>query len=83
MYIGCRSEQRARDAIAQIKKGGSKDITDKWVYKPLADPGMAGSIEFIQLDLSDLESVYRAAKEFLAREQRLDVLFGNAGIMAV
>ncbi|KAJ7052922.1 NAD-P-binding protein [Mycena amicta] len=36
---------------------------------------------FIELDLSDLRTVKRAAEAFLEREQRLDILFNNGGIM--
>ncbi|KAF5309691.1 hypothetical protein D9611_014710 [Ephemerocybe angulata] len=37
---------------------------------------------FLQLDLSDLPSVKRAAEEFLREEPQLHVLFNNAGVMA-
>ena len=33
---------------------------------------------FLELDLSDLASVRRAAAEFLSKEQALHVLFNNA-----
>ncbi|KAJ7786444.1 hypothetical protein B0H16DRAFT_1490490 [Mycena metata] len=36
---------------------------------------------FIQLDLSDLDSVRRAADEFKSKETQLDVLFNNGGVM--
>lgn len=39
-------------------------------------------IEFLKLDLTDLKSVQDAARTFLAKESRLDLLFLNAGIMA-
>ncbi|KAH6910230.1 hypothetical protein BKA70DRAFT_1272540 [Coprinopsis sp. MPI-PUGE-AT-0042] len=35
---------------------------------------------FLKLELSDLGSVERAAEDFLQKEQRLDILFNNAGI---
>lgn len=33
-----------------------------------------GSVQFIQLDLSDPRAVSRVAKEFLEKENRLDIL---------
>ncbi|KAF8601566.1 NAD(P)-binding protein [Ceratobasidium sp. AG-I] len=37
---------------------------------------------FLELDLANLDSVRRAAEEFKQREQKLHVLFNNAGVMA-
>jgi NAD(P)-dependent dehydrogenase (short-subunit alcohol dehydrogenase family) len=37
----------------------------------------------IEMELANLESVRKAAKEFLSQEMRLDILINNAGIMAV
>ncbi|KAG8812849.1 hypothetical protein FRC17_001793 [Serendipita sp. 399] len=39
------------------------------------------SVELIPIDLSDLHSVRKAAKIFLSKESKLDVLMNNAGIM--
>lgn len=41
------------------------------------------SISFLECDLADLESVEKAARSFTSQSQRLDVLFCNAGIMAL
>jgi retinol dehydrogenase 12 len=35
----------------------------------------------LQLDLADLQSVKTAAKEFLSKEERLDILFNNACVL--
>lgn len=46
-----------------------------------AHPESKGRVEFLQLDLADLGSVKPAVQEFLMREERLDVLVNNAGVM--
>jgi NAD(P)-dependent dehydrogenase (short-subunit alcohol dehydrogenase family) len=42
----------------------------------------SGSTEILAMDLADLESVDRAAEQFLAGHDRLDLLVNNAGLMA-
>jgi retinol dehydrogenase 12 len=66
VYIACRSESKARDAITIIQT---------------STPESSGRLEFLQLQLDDLTAVAKAAREFLSREKRLDVLFNNAGVM--
>ncbi|KIK63777.1 hypothetical protein GYMLUDRAFT_452511 [Collybiopsis luxurians FD-317 M1] len=41
------------------------------------------NIEYIHFDLQSLKSAKKAANSFLAKEERLDILVLNAGIMAV
>ncbi|KAI3390394.1 hypothetical protein diail_9818 [Diaporthe ilicicola] len=66
VYVLCRSEDKALQAIQDIEK---------------ASPDSKGSLIFIACDLADLTNVKTAADAFLAREKRLDVLFNNAGVM--
>lgn len=40
-----------------------------------------GSVEILELDLSDLESVKAAANTFKSKHQKLDLLINNAGVM--
>jgi retinol dehydrogenase-12 len=40
-----------------------------------------GRLEFLYLDLSDLNVVKESAQAYLSRESRLDVLCNNAGVM--
>jgi len=65
IYLAARSQQKAKDAILDIKK-----------VVPEA------KIEYLQLDLGSLASVQAAADRFLSRNDRLDILINNAGIMA-
>lgn len=59
-----RSEDRVNEAINSIKT---------------AVPECSGSLVFLPLDLDDLASIKPSAERFLAAEQRLHVLFSNAG----
>ena len=68
VYLACRSEQRAAEAIAKIHSATGTAASDKAI--------------FLQLDLQDLKQVKQAADTFLAKETRLDALINNAGIMA-
>lgn len=42
----------------------------------------SADIHFLQLDLTELAAVRKAAEDFLSREKRLDILLNNAGVMA-
>lgn len=66
VYAASRSEERGRQAIADIQQSTKSD---------------GGELVFLQLDLADLDKTAAAAREFLARESRLHVLFNNAGVM--
>lgn len=68
VYILCRSEDKALQAIQDIQN---------------AFPKSKGTLLFIACDLADLKNVKTAAGNFLAREQRLDVLFNNAGVVCL
>ncbi|KAH9897849.1 NAD-P-binding protein [Cubamyces lactineus] len=69
VYIGARSEQRAKAAIERLRAEGLQ-------------PGN-GEVHWFQLDLSDPRKSKESAEEFMKREDRLDVLVNNAGIMRV
>jgi NAD(P)-dependent dehydrogenase (short-subunit alcohol dehydrogenase family) len=66
VYIAARSEAKAQKTIDEIKA---------------LHPASAGELVFLKLDLSDLTTIKASAKEFLAKESRLDVLWNNAGVM--
>jgi len=66
VYIGARSAEKCSAAISSIKS---------------LFPTSSGSLEYLHLDLDDLTSIKASADEFLSKEQRLDVLWNNAGVM--
>ena len=66
VYLAGRSEKRVLEAIRLIRD----EI-------PLSQ----GNLVWLPLDLSDLASVKMAAEEFLSKEERLDILWNNAGVM--
>lgn len=66
VYCAARSEEKALEAIDAIKA---------------ASPDSRGELVFLHLDLADLRAVKASAEAFLAREDRLHVLFNNAGVM--
>lgn len=61
VYLACRSEQRALAAINKLEEEVA---------------GIEGKnrLQFLHVDMSSMDSVKRAAEEFLKRETRLDVL---------
>ncbi|KIX93873.1 uncharacterized protein Z520_10498 [Fonsecaea multimorphosa CBS 102226] len=50
--------------------------------KDITAAAPSASVKFLQLDLSSLASVKRAADQVLSETDRLDILVNNAGIMA-
>ena len=65
VYIAGRSQPKASDAIASIKK---------------AVPRSSGHLELMSIDLSDLSTIGPAVENFTAKNDRLDVLVNNAGV---
>ena len=66
VYVAARSESKASKAIEQIKS---------------RFPDSKGQLVFLHLDLDDLTTIKQSADEFLNKEERLDVLWNNAGVM--
>ena len=60
VYIAGRSKTRAREAISRMKHEG-------------LEPGN-GEVVWLELDLIDPRNATKAAKEFMSKEKRLDVL---------
>lgn len=66
MYLAARSQQKATQTIQSLKS---------------RYPDSKGEAIFLSLDLSDLTTIKTSAEEFLRQEERLDVLWNNAGVM--
>ncbi|MEU4832639.1 oxidoreductase [Streptosporangium sp. NPDC023615] len=66
VVIACRDTAKAAVAVERIRAGAAS----------------GAGVEVLRLDLASLESVRRAASEFLDRHERLDLLVNNAGVMA-
>ncbi|MCJ1307887.1 hypothetical protein MMC25_001535 [Agyrium rufum] len=66
IYVAGRSPNKGASAIEQLKK---------------TVPNSKGRIEFLKLDLADLSTIKASAEEFISKEERLDVLTNNAGVM--
>ncbi|KAI5294714.1 hypothetical protein KEM56_005787 [Ascosphaera pollenicola] len=66
VYIAGRRKDKFEEAVADIKK---------------ECPSSTGRLEYLHLDLSDLPTIAKTAQDFMAKEDRLDVLTNNAGVM--
>ncbi|RMD44017.1 hypothetical protein DV735_g1057, partial [Chaetothyriales sp. CBS 134920] len=66
VYVAGRSKDKASQAISKIRKDFPAST--------------GGELVFLQVDFSDLATVAKAAKAFQQQEQRLHVLWNNAGI---
>lgn len=66
VYVAARSKTKAEEVIAEVTK---------------EHPASKGALIFLPLQLDDLTTIKASAEEFLSKENRLDVLFNNAGVM--
>ena len=69
IYIASRSSDRIAAAIEEIKSTA-----------PAPPAGNPTRLNSLRLDLNDLTTISETAKDFLAQESRLDILWNNAGI---
>lgn len=82
VYILTRSKENAENAITRIRAHYAGVVN---THGPAGDDHRGegtGRLHFIQMDLTDFESVRAAVNQFLDQEGpegRLDVLFNNAG----
>jgi NAD(P)-dependent dehydrogenase (short-subunit alcohol dehydrogenase family) len=71
VFLGARDEKAGEAAAAKLRAEGARTTKDKSDDK----------IEFLKIDISEPESIRKAAEEFSKRSDRLDVLVNNAGIL--
>ena len=69
IYIASRSTDRIATAIKEIKSIATAPPQNK-----------PTQLKSLRLDLNDLTTISESAKQFLAQESRLDILWNNAGI---
>ena len=65
---------------ARVTLAGRSEDKTRAAMADIAAETSGADLEFLQLDLSDFESVRKAASEFLARDEPLHVLINNAGL---
>ncbi|KAF9906126.1 hypothetical protein EC991_000922 [Linnemannia zychae] len=70
VFLACRSEERATEAIEKAKA----EIKAKFPYTP------APQLDFLELDQGDLNKTRHSAEEFLKLGLPLHILINNAGI---
>ncbi|GMF26461.1 unnamed protein product [Phytophthora lilii] len=68
VVLACRNAERGREAEIKLRE-------------TLASDPNAGSVEYMQVDVSDLSSVKKFAEEFKKTHDRLDLHINNAGVM--
>ncbi len=68
IYLAGRSHERVEAAIKQVVDS----------HKPA--PATPAQLKFLHLDLSDLTTIKASAAAFAGQENKLDVLWNNAGI---
>jgi NAD(P)-dependent dehydrogenase (short-subunit alcohol dehydrogenase family) len=74
-------------ALALYEKGAHVVLACRDIEKAneaaekIKNTASKGSVEVLQLDLSDLDNVKQAAEAFKAKHNRLDLLINNAGVM--
>ena len=71
VFLGARDEKAGEAAAEKLRAEGALTPKDKTDDK----------IEFLKIDITNIDSIRRAAEEFGKQGDRLDVLVNNAGIL--
>ncbi|KAK3830136.1 MAG: hypothetical protein JOS17DRAFT_747081 [Linnemannia elongata] len=71
VFLACRNRERAMDAIERARK----EIKEKFKY--VQEP----KLEFLELDLNDMNKTREAARSFLSKGLPLHILINNSGMV--
>jgi len=86
LITGCSSGIGVETAKALLDTGATLYLTARDLTKAEKELGQdvlrSGRAHLLELDLNSLASVRKCADGFLARENKLDILIANAGVMA-
>ncbi|KAF9903048.1 hypothetical protein EC991_004260 [Linnemannia zychae] len=92
VFLACRSESKALEAIARARvEIAATPAAEKYLREPLTAAAAGGGerggrrkearLEFLKLDLNDMNSCAQAARVFLDKGLPLHILINNGGIM--
>ncbi|KAL3440606.1 hypothetical protein BJX65DRAFT_290189 [Aspergillus insuetus] len=85
LITGCSSGLGIETARALFATGATLYLTARDVDKArhaLSDIAHSPRVRFLALDLNSLDSVHACAQEFKSQSSQLNILVGNAGVMA-
>ncbi|KAK9367954.1 hypothetical protein V1509DRAFT_624906 [Lipomyces kononenkoae] len=74
VYVAARNLEKAEKLVEELSVP-SEDVDSASTGPVKCD------VRILQCDLMDLKSVVSAAEEYMAKEQKLDLLINNAGVM--
>ncbi|KAI5955749.1 hypothetical protein KGF54_001251 [Candida jiufengensis] len=83
IYMAGRTESKVLKAFEDIKKEAELRNSKKLEKDPEFKQHPYGELHHIYIDLLDLSTIPKAVKNFGSKENKLDILIGNAGIMGV
>src|SRR5438034_10530141 len=73
VFLGARNEKAGQEAAEKLDGEANQEA--------LAEGRTGVSVTFVKIDISEPESIRRAAEEFSRKSDRLDTLVNNAGIL--
>ncbi|KAF9925256.1 hypothetical protein FBU30_004948 [Linnemannia zychae] len=81
VFLACRSRTKALEAIERARIDIKATPAAKKYLKDSEGKDKEAQLDFLELDLNDMNNCSRAAKTFLSRGLPLHILINNGGIM--